>query len=78
MDDCRKTITVTQLKREIEHWPEINRDVEPTEVWVQTGINSSSPCKNITKLNLRPLAKENEWACDLLLEVGDCVFERSK
>lgn len=59
-------ITVSDLKRIINSWPETNNYGDPTEVWIETCAGLSSQCVGIDPLNWRT---ENgvEWA-DLFLK----------
>lgn len=58
-------LTVAELKRHIEHWPETNERGEPTEVWIETGENLSGPCVAVEVLNRRTLEDGSETS-DLL------------
>lgn len=55
-------ITVKELKEIIKDWPDENSMGEPTEVWIETGCNLSSPVVNVWNLNTR------HGASDILLE----------
>lgn len=46
-------LTVGELKKHIANWPETNAAGEPTEVWLETGHQLSSPCMKIELLNYR-------------------------
>ena len=46
-------MTVKELKLLIQDWPEEGRDGDPTEVWITTGENLSSPCVSSDRLNVR-------------------------
>lgn len=59
-------ITVSDLKRIINDWPETNNYGDPTEVWIETGAGLSSICVGGGPLNWR-MEEGVEWA-DLLLE----------
>lgn len=60
-------MTVKQLKELIKDWPEMDRDGEPTEVWIETGKGLTSPVTMATTLNLREMDDGTETA-DFLLE----------
>lgn len=59
-------ITVSELKKIVNNWPETNNYGDSTEVWIETGAGLSSQCVGIDPLNWRT---ENgvEWA-DLFLK----------
>ena len=44
-------ITVSELKKYIMSFPELNVDGEEYEVWLKSGDGVSSPCTSITILN---------------------------
>lgn len=67
-------MTVSELKRIINEWPETNNYGDPTEVWIETGFQLSSPCVSLDPLNLR-VENGVEWA-DLLLKSK--AFEYAK
>jgi hypothetical protein len=49
----RSVVTVAELKAFIADWPETDTNGEPTEVWVETGQDLTSPCTEVWPLNLR-------------------------
>ena len=49
----RSCVTVAELKAMIADWPEIDAMGEPTEVWLETGQNLTSPCNEVCPLNYR-------------------------
>lgn len=51
--DFPNGLTVAELKALIADWPEIGQDGEPTEVWIETGRNRSSPVVSTVPLNKR-------------------------
>ena len=63
-------MTVKDLKVFIKDWPEEDWHGDPTEVWIETGKNLSSPIIFATKLNSRTDKETGkEWA-DILFESG--------
>jgi hypothetical protein len=46
-------MTVTALKEQIRDWPETDTNGKPTEVWIETSQNLTSPCDEISPLNKR-------------------------
>jgi hypothetical protein len=46
-----KGMTVRELKAIIADWPEIDVYEEPSEVWISTGIDLTSPVIEISQLN---------------------------
>lgn len=60
-------MTVKELKALIKDWPELDRDDEPTQVWIETGRGLTSPVCVAMTLNLRQL--------DDGTETSDIVFE---
>ena len=46
-------MTVADLKEMIKDWPELDRDGEPSEVWMETGWCRSSPVTTAGSLNFR-------------------------
>jgi hypothetical protein len=65
-DPAAGIITVAQLRELIAHWPAEDRDGEPTDVWLVTGRNLSSPCVRAGPLNLRDLEGGGETAALIL------------
>ena len=57
-----------QLKETILNWPELDRDDEPSQVWIGSGKNTSRPAFEICILNLRELDEGGRTA-DLLIDV---------
>jgi len=57
-------LTVAELKRVLEAWPDTDNYGLPTEVWIETGENLSSPVNSIWPLN----AQENS---------ADILFKRT-
>lgn len=49
--DFEKGLTVAEFKKLIADWPETDIDGEPTEVWISTGVNLSSPVVEVSQLN---------------------------
>ena len=58
--------TVREFKKIINDWPEEYEDGSLTEVWLETGLHLSSPCINITPLNLRKY-DDGTSASDIIL-----------
>ena len=48
----RMGMTVTELKALIQDWPETDGTGEPTEVWIETAKNQSSPVTVVSPLNV--------------------------
>jgi hypothetical protein len=44
-------LTVTELKRIIQDWPEVDDNGDPTEVWFETGDQTSSIVLTMSWLN---------------------------
>ncbi len=63
-------LTVKELKKIIADWPEENRDGEPTEVWISTGIFLSSQCTSFDRLNWRTKEDGTETGDILLTPVN--------
>jgi hypothetical protein len=61
----RMGVTVAELKKHIADWPETDGMGEPTEVWLETGHQLSSPCMSIELLNYR-MRDDGSHTCDLL------------
>lgn len=59
-------VTVAELKKHIAAWPETDAMGEPTEVWLETGHQLSSPCMSIELLNYR-MRDDGTHTSDLLL-----------
>lgn len=59
-------VTVAELKKHIAAWPETDATGEPTEVWLETGHQLSSPCMSIEPLNYRIRANG--------IHTGDLLF----
>lgn len=59
-------ISVTELKKCIADWPETNDLGKPTEVWLSTGVFTSSPCVEVITLNVRKASNGSESG-DILL-----------
>lgn len=62
----RMGVTVAELKKHIADWPETDAMGEPTEVWLETGYQLSSPCMSIELLNCR-IRDDGTHTSDLLL-----------
>jgi hypothetical protein len=58
-------VTVAELKKHIADWPETDAMGEPTEVWLETGRELSSPCMSIELLNHR-IHEDGTETSDLL------------
>jgi len=56
--DTPMGLTVKELKILIKDWPEIGKNGESTEVWIETGTNLSSPVTYISMLNSRDEASD--------------------
>jgi len=59
-------ITVTELKRILERWPETNHMGEPTMVFLETGPDVTSALLHSVPLNTR-VDSEGKESADLLL-----------
>jgi hypothetical protein len=59
-------VTVAELKKHIESWPETDAMGEPTEVWLETGHQLSSPCMSVELLNCR-MRDDGTQTSDMLL-----------
>lgn len=46
-------LTVAELRKLIEHWPDVDKDGEPYTVWISTGEGLSSMVKTVSPLNAR-------------------------
>ncbi len=55
---CPNGLTVKELKEAIKDWPEIDPYGEPTEVWVETGLNLSGQVKAVWPLNKREMSAD--------------------
>ena len=62
----RMGVTVAELKKHIESWPETDAMGEPTEVWLETGHQLSSPCMSVELLNCR-MRDDGTQTSDMLL-----------
>jgi hypothetical protein len=62
----RMGVTVAELKKHIASWPETDAMGEPTEVWLETGHQLSSPCMSVELLNYR-MRDDGTHTSDLLL-----------
>lgn len=62
-------ITVKELKKILADIPDVGLDGEDTEVWISTGVMTSSPAHSVCKLNYRqdcePGSTGESW--DLLI-----------
>lgn len=67
-------VTVAELKRLLDGWPEVDASGEPTEVWLSTGWCLSSPCVEVLPLNLR-VCEDGTRTADVLLEPSDEAWE---
>jgi len=43
-------MTIKELKEILKDWPDIHEDGEPTEVWIETGLELSSQVINYSRL----------------------------
>lgn len=48
----RMGMTVSELKALIHDWPDTDATGEPTEVWIETAANKSSPITCVSPLNI--------------------------
>ncbi len=64
--DFDNGLTVRELKELLKDWPEDDVYGEPTEVWIETGVNLSSPVRCVTPLNKADLLFESSayWEVD--------------
>ena len=70
LNGYKNGMTVKELKELVKDWPEEDRMGDPTEVWVETGENLSSPVTIAGTLNHRIDDKNaREWS-DLILGSG--------
>jgi hypothetical protein len=60
-------LTVKELKTIIKDWPEVNRDGQPTGVWIETGEMLSSQVVIIVPLNKR-IIEDGSYCADILFE----------
>lgn len=68
LSDCVSGLTVKQLKKTMEWWPEEDIDTgEDCEVWITTRPGLSSQCRGVTPLNKKH--NSSGFSADLLLEV---------
>ena len=68
-EDGRSAISVAELKRFVSFWPEVNRDGEPTEVWIGNEKGGSRPAVEMVALNYRELDDGTECA-DIILSTN--------
>jgi len=73
--DNETVVTVAQLKAIIKDWPELDLNGEPSEVWVATGKNLSSPVCSVSALNHRK--NSTGESADVILEPADGFWERN-
>lgn len=66
-------VTVAELKKHIADWPETDAVGEPTEVWLETGHQLSSPCMSIELLNYR-MRDDGTHTSDLLFCPSETVW----
>lgn len=59
-------MTVTEFKRIVADWPEIDHTGEPTEVFMTTGRMLSSPVVEVEPLNERR-SEDGTWTSDMLI-----------
>lgn len=70
MREFANGMTVKELKALIKDWPEVNEYTgEDCEVWVETGVNKSSPVTLVMPLNKRTDDDGNESA-DICMETN--------
>ena len=69
-------MTVKELKELIKDWPEEDWIGDPTEVWVETGRNLSSPVTIAGSLNHRVDDETGKEWSDFILESG--AFDNDK
>jgi hypothetical protein len=69
----RAGLTVSELKKAIADWPEINGAGEPTEVWLETGDGISNQCVNFERMNVR-LSDDGVRTFDMLLSPSDDLW----
>ena len=68
VDNKMSDLTVAELKEIIKDWPEETSSGEPTEVWMMTGENLSSPVRMVMELNPRVDAQTGRRWADILFE----------
>lgn len=67
LNEYKNGMTVKELKDLIKDWPEEDLMGDPTEVWVETGRNLSSPVTIAGMLNHRMDDKTGKEWSDLIL-----------
>ena len=65
--EFKNGLTIRELKKLLEDWPEEDAYGEPTEVWFTTGVNLSSPVTSVSQLNYRVDPETKQKWSDLLL-----------
>ena len=57
-------MTVAELKKALAGWPEIDEDGEPTEIWMMTGVSTSSMVTALWPLNVRGDTASIVFSCE--------------
>lgn len=62
-------MTVTEFKKIVADWPEVDSFGDPSEVWMETGVGLSSPVSSCDMINFRLVG--GRWVGDLLICASD-------